>query len=120
MGCFSYLCEECGEPIKSDSFSGEHVHLFLLRGGKVIEKMDGQYDSYGRVFDEKMESVHWKMDWLDICDLDCSWDKSEGIAVIHTDCISSSTRIPTTKSDPDPEQGWGKYKHSKRGKHYEF
>ena len=50
MGCFSWICKECGKGIKSNSFSGEECKLFLLKDGKVIQKMEGQYDSYGRVF----------------------------------------------------------------------
>lgn len=50
MGCFSFKCLECGRGIRSSSFSGEKTHLFLLKKGKVIQKMTGEYDSYGRVF----------------------------------------------------------------------
>jgi len=52
MGCFSYLCKECGKGILSNSFRGEQVKLFYLKDGKVIEEMEGEYDSYGRVFIE--------------------------------------------------------------------
>lgn len=50
MGCFSFKCLECGRGIRSSSFNGENVHLFLLKDAKVIQKMSGAYDSYGRVF----------------------------------------------------------------------
>lgn len=50
MGCFSFKCLKCGRGIRSSSFSGEKTHLFLLKDGKVIQKMTGEYDSYGRVF----------------------------------------------------------------------
>lgn len=50
MGCFSFLCKECNKPVNSDSFEGEMVKLFLLKDGKVIQQMEGEYDSYGRVF----------------------------------------------------------------------
>lgn len=50
MGCFSYLCKECGKGILSNSFKGEMVKLFYIKDGKVIEMMEGEYDSYGRVF----------------------------------------------------------------------
>jgi len=113
MGCFSYVCQICGDPVNSDSFSGEHVKLFLLKEGKVIEKLSGQYDSYGRVFDENMKSIEWKMDWTDVCDLEFSKDKSNGIAAIHTDCFDGT--IPIERSESDPDQGWGEYKHSTDG-----
>ncbi len=70
MGCFSFMCKECKEPINSTSFQGEMVHLFLLENGKVIQKMSGEYDSYGSVFKDGTqrkdvkhslrESVAWK------------------------------------------------------------
>lgn len=50
MGCFSFICKECNKPVNSDSFQGEMVKLFLLKDGKVIQQMEGEYDSYGRVF----------------------------------------------------------------------
>ena len=50
MGCFSFICNECKKPVNSDSFQGEMVKLFLLQDGKVIQEMEGEYDSYGRVF----------------------------------------------------------------------
>jgi hypothetical protein len=50
MGCFSYLCKECGKGILSNSFCGEKVKLFYIKDGDVIEYMEGEYDSYGRVF----------------------------------------------------------------------
>jgi len=52
MGCFSYKCKECGKGVRSTSFSGEKVKIFLLNKGKVIQQMEGQYDSYGGVFIE--------------------------------------------------------------------
>lgn len=52
MGCFSYLCNECGKGILSNSFRGELVKLFYIKDGKVIEQMQGEYDSYGCVFIE--------------------------------------------------------------------
>lgn len=70
MGCFSFLCRECGKPILSSSFRGQPVKLFLLKGGEVIEEMEGEYDSYGGVFNsDQTESIHWKMEWGDVCDL---------------------------------------------------
>ena len=50
MGCFSFLCKECGKGIKSSSFDGEDCRLYWLKDGKVHQEMRGQYDSYGTVF----------------------------------------------------------------------
>lgn len=72
MGCFSFLCNECGEGVNSTSFSGEMVKLFLLKDGKIIQEMEGEYDSYARVFIDgtkengrfsssmARDSVYWK------------------------------------------------------------
>lgn len=106
MGCFSYMCKECGEPILSNSFRGEKVELFLLLNGKVIEHMSGEYDSYGRVFDKNFKSIKWKMNWNEICKLMFDFDETNGIAAIHTRCFDG--KLPTTQSEHDPDQGWGK------------
>ena len=112
MGCFSFLCKECGEPIRSDDEAGEHVHLYLLRHGEIIEELQGQYDSYGRVLNEEGESELWDMDWSKICELmdDKKSTSGEGIAAIHSDCFRGL--VPITKSEGDPNQGWGEVTHS--------
>lgn len=51
MGCFSFICKNCGKPINSDSTTGELAKLFLLKDAVIIEKREGQYNSYGNVFD---------------------------------------------------------------------
>ena len=50
MGCFSWQCSYCYDPIKSTSMEGEHCVLILMVKGEVREYMAGPYDSYGRVF----------------------------------------------------------------------
>ena len=106
MGCFSFICQVCGQPILSNSFRGERVRLFLLENGKIIEEMEGEYDSYGRVFDDNSESIKWTNEWNKVCDLMFNPKKENGIAAIHTKC--SKTLIPTVKSNSDPNQGWDK------------
>lgn len=110
MGCFSFMCKECGEAILSTSFSGQTVKLFLLEKGKIIEQMEGEYDSYGRVFDSKLNSIEWKSrSWSDgddsVCELMFDDDKRNGIAAIHSKCYVGSD--PFTRSKDDPNQGWG-------------
>ncbi len=150
MGCFSWMCKECGKAVLSTSFEGQRVKLFLLKDGKVIQEMEGDYDSYGRVFKDGTqdpsvkhslrESVHWKepfpdkrfrdthpdpfverslqasidaLDavdddreaWSKVCDLMFSKNPANGIAAIHSKCFTGE--VPTTKSDDDPNQGWG-------------
>ena len=117
MGCFSFLCLVCNKPINSNSQSGQHCTLFLLEGGEAIEEMTGQYDSYGRVFDESMNSVEWdSYEWHGICDLMFDDDETNGIAAIHTKCGGDET-VPACQSDSDPEQGWGKYKQTTNTTH---
>jgi hypothetical protein len=128
MGCFSFLCKECGNAILSTSFRRQQVKLFLLRNGEVIQEMEGEYDSYGRVFTEDLkDSIYWKNPtpeipleeywqkdgdtpdnhgyWLRVTDLMFHGDKSNGIAAIHSDCFTGE--VPHTRSESDPNQGWG-------------
>ena len=105
MGCFSFMCKECGEAVLSSSFDGDPVELFLLEEGKVIEQMSGQYDSYGRVFDDNQDSIEWKLDWSAVCDLMHNNNEQSGISAVHTKCFKG--KIPTEQSEDDPNQGWG-------------
>ena len=105
MGCFSFLCKESGNPAFSTSFDGSPFHLFLLKEGKVIEHMYGNYDSYGRVFNGDGDSFEWKMDWGKVVDLMFDKDRSNGIAMV-LDRYYNNT-FPTERSDDDPDQGWG-------------
>ena len=108
MGCFSFICKESGLPVASSSFDGDACRLYLLKDGKVIEEMRGHYDSYGRVFTDSTyeDSFEWKMDWHAVCDLMFDKDESNGIAVILEKYFTGN--IPTTRSEGDPDQGWGK------------
>jgi hypothetical protein len=100
MGCFSFLCKECGKGIQSNSFTGQECELFLLENGVVTELMKGRYDSYGRVFNHT-----WDMKWHDVVDLMFDEDNlGNGIAAVHVKCFKE---IPTTRSESDPNQGWG-------------
>ena len=105
MGCFSFLCKESGKPANSTSFDGSPCRLFLLEDGKVIEEMHGNYDSYGRVFDENGESFKWNMKWSEVCNLMFSDDETYGIALVLDKYWTGN--IPTTRSEDDPNQGWG-------------
>lgn len=117
MGCFSFICQKSGKPVLSSSFSGDAVHLFLLKNGKVIEHMFGNYDSYGRVFSNVKDpkdkaltdktSFKWKMDWPDVCDLMFSPNTSDGIAAILAPYWKEGDPYPTERSEDDPNQGWG-------------
>jgi len=106
MGCFSFNCKRTGKPALSSSFDGSACHLFLLKEGKVIEEMFGNYDSYGRVFDDKGDSFKWNMEWSNVCKLMFDNNKANGIAlVLSIEPITEN--MPTERSDDDPNQGWG-------------
>ena len=136
MGCFSFMCKECEKPILSTSFSGQEVKLFLLNKGEVIQEMEGQYDSYGRVFiegtqDESVrhdlkKSVQWedpfpdvppsKHDQYFIDKDDDHWKWSRVCDLMFTEdddtgiaAVHSKCfkEVPTTDSNSDPNQGWG-------------
>jgi len=116
MGCFSFKCKVSGKPVASSSFDGDAVRLFLLKDGKVIEEMVGHYDSYGRVFGTEKDpndssltdttSFEWKMPWDEVCDLIFHQNEGNGIAAV-LECYFNGD-IPTTRSEDDPNQGWGK------------
>jgi len=107
MGCFSFICKESGLPVASSSFDGDACRLYLLKDGKVIEEMHGHYDSYGRVFKKTNdEYFEWNMDWREVCDLMFNNNEGDGIAVVLEKYFTGN--IPTTISEGDPNQGWGK------------
>jgi len=104
------MCKECGDAVLSssepNSSKTDEVHLFLLKEGTVVQTLEGQYDSYGRVFKgTTTDSVHWDMPWSDVCDLMFDKDKGSGLAAVHKRCFTGN--VPTTQSDDDPNQGWG-------------
>ncbi len=108
MGCFSYICKVCGTSIRSDSASGEHCTLYLLKDGKVQEHMTGHYDSYGTVY----EPGEWQTeDWGEIVELHFNRNTGDGIAAVHTKCGVPGL-VPNEASDDDPEQGWQKMRKS--------
>ena len=113
MGCFSFICKKTKKAAMSTSFDGSPVHLFLLKDGKVIEYMHGNYDSYGRVFTEggmdKMppESNKWKLSWSECCNLIFNSNRNDGIALILDPHWKEGDPFPTEQSDGDPDQGWG-------------
>ena len=120
MGCFSFICQKSEEPILSSSFNGDAVHLFLLKDGKVIEHMYGNYDSYGRVFKDSkdsddesltmLSSYMWNLPWNDVCDLMFSNNKGNGIAAILGPYWKEGDPYPVIRSKDDSEQGWGEHK----------
>ena len=128
MGCFSFLCQGCKQPINSSSFRGERCDLFLLEDGEIIEHMNGEYDSYGRVFDEEGKSIHWKSypwshindikdfiyppdkEGLTVCDLMFRKERNNGIAAFHEECYKKiAPTQPIVRSLDDPDQGWGEF-----------
>lgn len=106
MGCFSFICKESEQPVCSSSSDGDAVYLFLLKDGKVIEEMYGNYDSYGRVFSNSNldDSFEWEMDWDDVVNLIFDDNKSNGIAAVLASEFTGD--VPTTRSEDDPNQGW--------------
>lgn len=108
MGCFSYLCNNSGKAALSTSFNGSPCYLFLLKNGKVIEEMYGNYNSYAGVFKKDLKgSYKWSMDWGDVCDLNFNSNDEDGIAMILAEHYGGIA--PTSQSESDPNQGWGSY-----------
>ena len=102
MGSFSYLCSGCGRPVNSDAYSGQVCHIYLFnRHGKLVEKMYGQYDSYGCVLGEGEESLEWARPWHKIAFSD--W------AYYHDRCNPKKLE-DVRLSEVDPNQGSNWYK----------
>lgn len=138
MGCFSYLCQECGKGIKSSSFDGEDCIMYLLQGGKVMDKMEGDYNSYGACFRPSGELDPDNPHGLKLSQL-WEWQISTPATVSESGYERTSERegwsrmcnlmfndnagdgiaavhkccdtgnIPTITSLSDPNQGWGDY-----------
>lgn len=111
MGCFSFKCKICRQPINCYDDKEEGVKLFVLQKGEVLEEMEGNYNSYGKV-----DNLEWKNEWNQICDLMFNSDERDGMAAIHTDCWNGI--IPETQSEDDENQGWNKVKRKPAEKNY--
>jgi len=67
--------------------------------------MEGEYDSYGRVFTEDAkDSLEWETDWNKILNYHFDDNVKNGIAAIHSKCYNKE---PVTISEDDPNQGRG-------------
>lgn len=52
MGCFGYICKECGTSIRGDCHDGgEKCVLIHVRHGKEIGRVEGHYNEYGTVIE---------------------------------------------------------------------
>lgn len=119
MGCFSYLCSECGHSIKSDCFSGEHCILMVVGDDdKVVEWMQGEYDSYGRVFSMDASALKKTEDHSQ--HTECyEWtteDRYGSIAAYHSGCFDGDMENVEI-SEGDSEQGCGEYQFPTEGTH---
>ncbi len=118
MGFFSYLCKVCNDPINFDydTNTGEHCTLYLLKNGRIIETMTGQYNNYGCVYDDNKKDVEWQSyDWTGVCRLHFFANENCGLAAVHTDCLSHELLIET-QSKADENQGNGDITHTTEGK----
>jgi len=107
---FSYICKVCGENIKASSSSGERCQLFLLIDGKIVERMSGQYNAKGSVFNNNSESsLNWEYDnWDKLVDLHFSDNPNNGFAAYHERCYRNQR--PTTRSENDKFRSSGNFK----------
>jgi hypothetical protein len=102
MGSFSFKCKESNKAISD----GDACRIYLLKDGKVLEEMRGHYDTFGRVEDGSFGSLEWNMPWRDICDLMFDDNDGNGLALVLEKYFKN--KIPTTISEDDSSQGWGK------------
>lgn len=112
MGMFSFMCKKCEKPvICSVGFKQvDECKMFLLKDGKVIETMTGEYTGYGTCRDENGKEQNWDMPWESkvgddsVHGLTYSEKSDDGLAVVHKECDDGT--VPTTQSKHDPNQGW--------------
>jgi len=98
------MCKSCSKPILSTP-TPDKVILFLLRKGKVTQKLEGIYDGYGRTIKTDGKVTDWRGKWRNIVKLIYNNDDSDGIAAFHERCYDGIE--PISKSKDDPNQGWG-------------
>jgi hypothetical protein len=93
--------------------------MFLIEAGECIEWMQGQYNSYGRVFhDDLKTSQKWiSMESSKILRLHYNNNTEDGLAVYHSGCYDKNCVLEC--SDNDPDQGWG-YQEYEGKKKYRF
>ena len=102
MGCFSFMCKESGKAVAAD----DACRIYLLKDGNVIEEMRGHYDNYGRVENASFDSFEWNTPWDEVCNLCFDDNEGNGLAIILEKHFKGN--IPTTLSERDSNQGWGK------------
>lgn len=80
---------------KEKSLSGLYSWLHFMK-----RSLENSKEAYPE--DYKNQSV-----WSGIVNAHFSWSKHTGIAAVHKRCQEKYGKIPNTKSDDDPDQGWG-------------
>jgi hypothetical protein len=54
MGCFGYICKGCGTSVRGDCWGGgEKTIMIHVRHGEEMGRVEGHYDEYGRVVEQK-------------------------------------------------------------------
>jgi hypothetical protein len=103
----------------------------LVKDGNVIEWMQGEYDSYGRVF--SMDATAYKtkanglkgvtssyewtaMGWAAIVSMHFGGCSESGISAYHSKCFDGDMENVEV-SDNDPDQGWNEYQFPTEGTH---
>lgn len=65
MGCFGYICKDCGTAIRGDCWDGgEDCVLIHVRHGEEVGRVQGHYNEYGGVIEESKadENVKFRGD----------------------------------------------------------
>jgi hypothetical protein len=94
MGIFSGICHRCNKPVNV----GQAATLTLLKAGKEVQTVSGNYDGYGF-------GASWDMEWASVVRLMFLKDKRNGIAFMHYGCAKGAR--PRNRSKDDVNQGLG-------------
>lgn len=119
MGCFGYICKGCNTPINGNCWhGGENCVLIHVRNGKELGRVEGHYDEYGRVIEQKDMNEDEKFrgnsnginGHSEICNSQFSFGEDSGVAAWHHKCYeeaSNEEQNDLTPSEGDPDQSWG-------------
>lgn len=119
---FSFICTICGQPIMSNTVTGEKCRLMYIKNNEIKEEIRGDYDCFGGVFTDEpsqkdgsynleRKRLFWETDWNEIHSsiLDVFNDE-DGICAVHENCITDiQDKFVPSISETDPDDGSGLY-----------
>lgn len=101
MGSYSYICKECGKPLKGDCCNGgDNCVLIHIRHSVVEGFTKGHYNEYGGVIEENALPESERFDsvvpaieaaFVKLPKTEC--DTHSGIAAYHAKCFNKAAKV---------------------------